>query len=166
MRKRICIVFAAMLLFVSAFAEVDLKSMTVEELLALRDEIDLEIAGRTPAQGRVIAENSDMRVVFVSCDVVPGADGDDPGKEIRLTVEWTNLTDRNGPLRSHFQIVPFIDGVRSRSVFCEDDAAEVRPGVTQTVTYTIRAGESAEKAELIFCDEQYETYGAFITDLR
>lgn len=90
MKKAICILFAAMLLIGTAAAEYDLSTMTNDELIALRNQIDAELLSRNPpTNGDLICDDSRVRLVLTSYEIYDTRSG----KVLSLVCEWMNKDD-------------------------------------------------------------------------
>lgn len=91
MKRLLCCFAIAVLLASSAFAEsFDFSSMTNDELLALRAQIDAELLSRNPPKdGDLICDDSRVRLSMLSYGMVQTY----AGNVLRLVCEWTNKDD-------------------------------------------------------------------------
>lgn len=164
--KRLFCTLLALLLFSSAFAEIDLKSMTVEELLALRDDIDAELLTReAPEAGDVIHENSEIRIVLDGYEI--GYDAWTRKPTVTFTVTWTNLADTSERLNSYLNAEAYADGAEVHvSWDYSTYTQKIKPGKSSTTTVTCYPDKDAETLEMVFVPHYGEEYKTYMIDLR
>ena len=148
--KRICcllVILAALFSFATA-EDFDLSGLSYDELRALRDRVEAEMVSRgLPEPGEVVFESEIVRVAFVGADRERTASG----TRFTVTVEWTNLADYGTALALHVGADAYVDGVFAFD-YSADEATRLRPGASLQVTYSFRADDGAELAELILVD--------------
>lgn len=162
MKRILCVMLVMLLLIPCAFAdEIDLSGMSVDDLKALRDRIDAELAAR-PAEPieTVILDSADALVVLKSCEHVP-AYLSERDKYV-VTIEWTNRTKKSAALDQFVTVEIYQDGVRLEQTESKTDTL-IRPNTTMEARVSAVFGLSANKIEVVFLNADTETEYNVIT---
>ena len=135
MRKLIVMVLALML-STAAIAETDLSAMNVEELVALRDTINLELASRSQVEG--VYASWDTTTAHVELHSMKRGSDKDGQPVISLIFSYTNTTDQTDNFRENHWVKVYQNGVEcDRAIYMDDELLNtdnwskgVQPGAT------------------------------------
>ena len=164
MKKLVCLLAVLILAASCAMAEgIDLDAMTLPELQALRDRVNVEIAARcAPEEGEVIFENEQARIVYLSWS----ESRDSWTRSLVVNLEWTNLSDRDSSVYRYFGYEVYVDGVRTIPTSVSGVTDQIRPGVTHAIGIRIPLNSNSREVEVSITNGYFTTYTTIIADLR
>lgn len=168
MRKFLAILVAMLLLIPAAgTAETDLSAMTDEELVQLRDAINVELAARTPTEGALATwELESCRIELT--DIRVGTD-DTLGSAIVLRFSFTNTGTEPAYFSYFANVCVYQDGVQCQSEYFEnpnsyDAHTRVLPGGTFKDAICLAVANSDTPSitiEILGARYPYESAGMF-----
>lgn len=135
MRKLIAVILVLML-SAAAMAESDIFSMDTDELVQLRDLINLELASRTQTEGAYASwDTTTAHVELHSMERGLDKDGQ---PVISLVFAYTNTTDQTDNFRENHWVKVYQNGVEcDRTIYMDDQlvntdnwSKNVQPGAT------------------------------------
>ena len=135
MRKLVLLLFVLMVSF-SAMAEADLSSMDTEDLIMMRDMINLELASRTQTDG--VFASWDTTTAHVELHSMKRGLDKDGLPVISLDFAYTNTSDKTDNFRENHWVKVYQNGVEcDRTIFMDDELLKtdnwskgVQPGAT------------------------------------
>ena len=135
MRKLIAVVLA-LLLSAAALAEADIFSMSTDELVQMRDLINLELASRTQTEG--VYATWDTTTAHVELNNMERGLDKDGQPVISLVFAYTNTTEQTDNFRNNHWVNVYQNGVECDTTIYMDDelvktdnwSKNVQPGAT------------------------------------
>lgn len=150
MKRLLALTLAVVLLLCSvAAADLDLDSMTITELIALRDRINVEISARSASNGRVVLDNATDRVELLTYHTNTVYFR---GPLVMLVFSWTNRADQ---ARAYQDVEPVDLAIfqnDAQLVFFEYDNAGrsvARPGASVEVTAEFFLNDTTSPVEVV-----------------
>ena len=139
--KKLISILIILLLPVCAFADVDLTAMSTDDLVTLRNDIDLELAART---GQVTKQVIEMDGVYVTLDSAAIGTVKDGSRAVVVYVRISNATDEDLLFSSAFTVQASLDGILLEPLRTSFDSVTLNDGsmIDPSVSYyaSVRPG--------------------------
>lgn len=134
--RKLIVLMLALLLSTAAIAEVDVSSMSMEELLQMRDLINLELASRT--QTEEAYASWDTTAAHVELHSMKRGMDKDGQPVVSLVFAYTNTSDQTDNFRANHWVKVYQNGVEcDRTIYMDDQLVKtdnwskgVQPGGT------------------------------------